>query len=73
MTPVLARQEPFKEGRGDVALLEVGVVEDAAVERDGGLDAFDDEFVEGAAHAGHAFLPVAAMGNQFRDHRIVVW
>ena len=38
-------QKPFQKCRGDVALLEVGVVEDAAVEWDGGLDAFDDEFV----------------------------
>ncbi len=68
----LAGEEPLKEGRGDMAFLEVGIVEDAAVERDGGLDAFDDEFVEGAAHAGHAFLPVAAMGNQLRNHRVVV-
>lgn len=64
----LAGQEPFQERRGDVAFLEIGVVEDAAVERDSGLDAFDHEFVEGAAHAGHAFLPVAAMGNQLRNH-----
>lgn len=72
MDQVLTGKEPFKERRRDVAFLEVGVVEDAAVERDGGFDAFDDEFVEGAAHAGHAFLPVAAVGNQFCDHRVVV-
>lgn len=28
-----------------MAFWEVGVVEDATVERNGGLDAFDDEFV----------------------------
>ena len=72
MDQVLTRQEPFQERRGDVAFLEVWIVEDAAVERDGGLDTCDDEFVEGAAHAGHAFLPVASVGNQFGDHRIVM-
>ena len=35
----LAREEPFLERGRDVAFLEVGVVEDATVERDGGLDA----------------------------------
>ena len=45
----LARQEPLQERRGDVAFWEVGVVEDAAVERNRGLDAFDDEFVEGCS------------------------
>ncbi len=30
-----------------MAFGEISVVEDAAVKRDGGLDAFDDEFVEG--------------------------
>ena len=37
MDQALTRQESLEEGRGDVAFLEVGVVEDAAVERDGGL------------------------------------
>ena len=39
MDQVLTGKEPLKEGRGHVTFLEVRVVEDAAVERDGGLDA----------------------------------
>jgi len=46
MDQVLTRQEPLKKRRRDMAFLEVWIVEDAAVERDGGLDTFDDEFVE---------------------------
>ena len=53
-------------------LLEVRVVEDAFVERDGGLDAFDDKFVERPAHAGNGFLPVASMGDDFGNHGIVM-
>ena len=68
---VLAGEEAFEEGCGDVALLEVWVVKDASMERDGRLDAFDDEFVEGAAHAGDTFLPVSAVGNDLGDHGIV--
>src|SRR6185295_1566669 len=55
----------------DVALLEVGVVEDALVQRDSRLDAFDHKFVEGSAHAGNRFLPVPSMRDDFGDHGIV--
>lgn len=50
---VLAGEEAFEEGCGDVALLEVWVVKDASMERDGRLDAFDHELVERTAHAGN--------------------
>lgn len=68
---LLAGEESFEEGCGNVALLEVGVVEDAFVQRDSGLNALDDELVESPAHAGKGFLPVSPMGNDFSDHRVV--
>src|SRR4051812_36679993 len=54
-----------------MAFLEIWIVEDAFVQRDGGLDAFDHEFVKGAAHAGDRFLPVPTMGDDFGDQGIV--
>src|SRR4029077_14489204 len=67
----LAGEEAFEEDSRDVALLEVRVVEDALVQRDGRLDAFDHEFVEGSAHAGNRFLPVPAMRDDLGNHGIV--
>jgi hypothetical protein len=40
---------------------------DAAVERDGGLNAFDDEFVERPAHLGKGLGAVGAVDDQFAD------
>jgi hypothetical protein len=67
----LAGEETLKERGRDMALLEVGIVEDAFVERDGRLDAFDHEFVEGSAHTGDGFLPVPSMRNDFGNHGVV--
>ncbi len=68
---LLAGEEALEEGCGNMALLEVGVVEDTFVQRDSGLNALDDELVEGPAHSGKGFLPVSPMGNDFSDHRVV--
>ena len=51
-----------------MALLKVGVIEDAFVQRDGRLDALDHEFVEGSTHARDGFLPVSSMRDDFGDH-----
>ena len=67
----LAGEEAFEEDGRDVTLLEVGIVENALVQWDGCLDAFDHEFVEGSAHPGNRFLPVPSMRNDFGDHGIV--
>ena len=48
------------------------VGEDALVERQRGLDAFDDEHFEGAAHARDGFGAVAAADDELGDQRIVV-
>lgn len=59
----LPSEKPFQECRGHMTLLEIGVVEDPAVEWNGGLDAFDDEFVEGTSHADHRLLTITPVGN----------
>ena len=42
------------------------------MERDGGLDAFDDEFIERSAHSGHGFLAVPSMRDHLGDHGIII-
>ena len=71
ISPELAGKEPFDKRRGDVALLEVGVIEDAFVEGNGCLDAFDHEFVKGSSHACDGLLTVSPMGDDLGDHRII--
>ena len=56
-----------------MTFLEVGVIENAFVQWDGGLDPFDHEFVEGAPHTGDGFLSISSMGNDLGDHGIVKW
>src|SRR5262245_43188424 len=68
---VLTGKEPFEEDGRDVSLLEVGVVEDTFVQRNGRLDTFDHELVEGSTHARNGFLPVSPMGNDLGDHGII--
>src|SRR5262245_23413629 len=68
---VLTGKESFEEDGRDVALLEVGVVEDTFVQRNGRFDAFDHELVEGSTHARNGFLPVSPMGNDLGDHGII--
>jgi hypothetical protein len=52
--------------------LEGGVVDDGFLQRDGGFDAFDEEFVERSAHAGDGDLPVISANDEFGDHRVVI-
>ena len=47
---LLCEQNAFDPRRVDAAGDEVGVAEDPAVQRNGGLDAFDHQLVEGAPH-----------------------
>lgn len=42
------------------------------MERDGGLDAFDDRGGEGAAHTSDGARAVAVVDDDLGDHRIVV-
>ncbi len=51
---------------------EVGIRKDTPLQRNGGLDAFDDEHVQGAPHPGDGFGAVAALNDQLGDHGIVV-
>jgi len=48
------------------------IVQDALVERDRGLDAFDDEAFERALHPSDGFGAIFAMRDQLRDQRVVI-
>ena len=49
----------------DFAGNEVGMGQDFLVQRDGGIDSFHHEHVQGPAHACHGFVAVCAIGDQF--------
>ena len=51
---------------------EIGIGQDPQVQRDGGLDAFDHRHLERPPHPRDRFLPIAAVDDDLRDHRIVV-
>ena len=51
---------------------EVGVGKRPEVQRDRGLDAFDDRHLERTPHAGNGLLTIAAMRDDLGDHRVVV-
>ncbi len=48
------------------------VFQDAAVQRDGGVDALHHKHLERTGHAGHGFRPVIAMDDQLGDERVVI-
>ena len=54
------------------AVLHIGVTHQRAEERQSGVDAVDDEFVERTAQAHQRFRTVAAMHDQFADQRVIV-
>ena len=51
---------------------EIGLGENALVERDGGLDPLDDDPVERAVHSRNGFRAIAPMSYKLRHQRIVV-
>ena len=67
-----AAEEVVDEVGGVDAAFEVGVLEDGELKRDGGFDAFNHKFVEGASHNVHGFGAVFAVGDKFADHGVVV-
>src|SRR5260370_40448485 len=50
----------------------IRIGKNAAVQRNGSLDAFDHEHLESALHAADRFGTVAAFDDKLGDHRIVV-
>src|SRR3954471_19764971 len=52
--------------------LEFRVLDQLLVERDGGLEAVDDEFLERAAQTHDAALAARAVDDQLGDHRVVI-
>ena len=49
----------------------IRILHDALMQRDGGVNAFHDEHIQGAPHAGEGFGTVPPVSNQFRHQRIV--
>ena len=43
------------------------------MQRDRGLDAFDDKFVKRAGEAHHAAVAGATVNNQLGDHAVIIW
>src|SRR4051794_18708851 len=59
-------------GRVDASFDEVAVADDAAVERNGGLNALDDQLVERTAEGCDGLGAVSAVDDQLADERVVV-
>src|SRR5581483_5982180 len=66
-----AAQELLDEGGGVDAAAEVRVLQNRLLKGDGGLDAGDHVFAEGATHLVHRFAAVLAVGDELADHRVV--
>src|SRR5712691_3305931 len=64
--------ELLHEPRGEVAADEALVVDDGAIERNGGLHTFDDELFECAARSRQHLGAILAADDQLGDERIVV-
>ena len=65
-------RDALDPGGVDPALDEVAVAEDPAVERDRGLDALDDQLVEGPPHDGDRLGAGRGVDDQLADERVVV-
>jgi hypothetical protein len=66
-----AAEELINEIGGVDAAAEVRVLQDGLLEGNGGLDAGDHVFAQGAAHLVHGFTAVFAVGDELADHGIV--
>src|ERR1700730_16346324 len=51
---------------------EVGIGKNSALQRDRGLDALDDEHLQGALHAADGLGTVPPLDDQLGNHRVVV-
>src|SRR5438067_13068606 len=59
--------------RAEAAGNEVSLGKNLQVQRNRRLDSVDDGHLERAAHARNRFLTIAAMDDDLRNQRIVVW
>ena len=66
------RREALHELRAQTPRQEVGVAENAQVHGNGRLDSLHHRHLQRALHANDRFVAVAAVGNHFGDHRVVV-
>lgn len=64
--------EVVDEARVVFAFDKIGILEEFFVKGDGGLDAFDDKFVEGAKHFSDACLAGFGLGDEFGDEGVVI-
>src|SRR5437764_147621 len=65
-------EQSFDEVGIDLPRNKVWIGQNSAVQRDRGLDAFDDEHLERPLHAADSFCAVASLDDQLCYHRIVV-
>src|SRR5690349_14656283 len=68
----LGSEQALHELGVGAAFAEVGGGENAAVQRDAGVDAFHDEHLQRALHALYRLLAILAADDEFGDERIVV-
>src|SRR5688572_19240351 len=66
------RQELRHECRSELALNPIGVGGEPAEEGDIGRYTFNFVLMQGRLHLPNGFGPVAAYGNDFSEHRVVV-
>src|SRR5438046_8806095 len=65
-------EQSFDEVRIDLPRNKVPISQNSAVQRDRGLDAFDDEHLERPLHPADSFRAVASLDDQLCYPRIVV-
>src|SRR6185369_12421152 len=70
-TGSLDAEPPLQVVNVQAAGLERGVVEDFLVQRNVGLDAFDDHFRQRVLHARDRGVAILAVGDQLADQRVV--
>ena len=63
----------FEELGGEVSASEALVAHQPLVERDGGLDPFNDVFVQCPLHIGDGLFPGLCNHNELGDHAVVMW
>src|SRR5712664_2065413 len=65
-------EQPFNKVSIKLPRRKVRISQNPPMQRDGGLDAFDDEHLERALHTPYGLGPVAPFDDKLGNHRIVV-
>src|SRR5947207_188766 len=69
---IMACQESFQKIRRISPFLKVSILEDALVERNRGLNSFNDVLFQRPEHPENRILAVIAVDNELCDHRVVI-